>query len=191
MVGVVVRHRLAALSAIAVTALWLAGCEQMPVAASVGKGDIRNAIAKGQLTSPRAATVALISLDGAPDEVAAKFRQALSSEAANREITLTDVASAHYLLRGYLSAYASEGGVTVSYTYDVFDAAGKNRRARIADTMELPAQGDDPWMALNASALASLAGHGADDLAVALGGTPEAQAAKMAAATEPATSTVR
>jgi hypothetical protein len=164
-------------------ALALGGCvENIPVA-SVGQGDIRDAIAKGQLTSPRAATVALVSLEGAPESVAAQFRQALNAEAAHREITLTDAASARYLLRGYLSAYAGEQGITVSYTYDVFDAGDKRRQQRVADTIILPATGDDPWRALNGSAMTSLAGHSADDLAIALAGTPVAQASRLAAAT--------
>ncbi len=162
--------------------LMLTGCEGLPEA-NVGKGDIRNAIARGQLTSPRAATVALVSLEGAPESVAAQFRQVLTAEAANREITITDPASARYLVRGYLSAYASDGGgVTASYTYDVFDAGAKRRQARVADTLDVPAQGEDPWGAVNRTAIASLAGHSADDLAVALAGTPEAQASKVATA---------
>lgn len=163
--------------ALALVGAALSGCVEPMPQVQVGRGDIRNAIAKGQLTSPRAATVALVSLEGAPDGVEARFRQALATQAASREIAITDAASARYLVRGYLSAYPSEHGVTVAYTYDLFDAGSKLRRERVADEVDLPAVGGDPWAALTDTALTSLVGHSADDLAVALAGTPEAQAA--------------
>ncbi len=157
----------------------LAGCVEQFPDAQVGRGDIRNAIAKGQLTSPKAATVALVSVAGAPPAVALQFRQALTGEAAAREIAITDAASARYLVRGYLSAYPGEnGGVQVAYAYDVFDAASKRREQRLSDTLDVPGPGGgDPWAAVNGAVLASLAGRSADDLAVGLAGTPEAQAA--------------
>ena len=191
MIGTTVR-RCALGAAALVAALSVAGCETLPVTATVGRGDVREAIARGQLTSPRAATVSLVSLEGAPEGVAARFTQALDAAAAHREITLTDGASARYLLRGYLSAFQDESGATIAYTYDVFDAKTKRREQRVADTLVVPSSGSDPWSALTASALDSLAGQCADDLAVALAGTPEAQAAggKLATAA-PASTTVR
>lgn len=157
----------------------VAGCvEQLPDA-QVGRGDIRNAIARGQLTSPKAATVALVSVEGAPPAIDLQFRQALTGEAAAREIAITDAASARYLVRGYLSAYPGEDGrVQVAYVYDVFEAGSKQRAQRLSDTLDVPNPGgSDPWAAVNAAVLASLAGRSADDLAVGLAGTPEAQAA--------------
>ncbi len=172
----------------------LAGCETMPEV-NVARGDIRNAIARGQLTSPKAATVALVSLEGAPENVAARFRQQLTTEAAAREVTVTDVASARYLVRGYLSAYEGDAGTTVAYVYDVFDAGRKRREQRVTDTIDVPGSPADPWSAVSDQVIASLVGRSADDLAVALGGMPEAQSAsgKVAAApsaTAPGTPTV-
>ena len=158
-------------------ALGLAGCDTLPVTANVGRGDIRNAIARGQMTSPKAATVALVSLEGAPAPIVARFRQSLAAEAANREITITDEPSARYLVRGYLSAYPSERGTSVAYVYDVYDAAEKRREDRIEDAIEVPGAPADPWSVAGDGVIASLAGRSADDLAVALAGTPEAQAA--------------
>ena len=164
--------------------LALAGCVEGLPEAQVGRGDIRNAIAKGELTSPKAATVALVSLEGAPAVVESQFRQALTSAAATREISITDPVSAHYLVRGYLSAYPGDQGVTVAYTYDVFDAGAKQRRQRVADTLDVPGDAGDPWSAVNATVVSSLVGRSADELAVALAGTPEAQstAGKVAGA---------
>lgn len=170
------RRRVTAGAAALAAAMALAGCVEGLPEAQVGRGDIRNAIAKGELTSPKAATVALVSLEGAPAAVESQFRQSLTAEAANREISITDPVSAHYLVRGYLSAYPGDQGVTVAYTYDVFDAGAKQRRQRVADTMDVPGDAGNPWGAVDAIVVSSLAGRSADELAVALAGTPEAQA---------------
>lgn len=177
-------------SAALAAALTLAGCVEGLPEAQVGRGDIRNAIAKGELTSPKAATVALVSLEGAPAAVDSQFRQALTSEAANREISITDSVSAHYLVRGYLSAYPGDQGVTVAYTYDVFDAGAKQRRQRVSDTMDVPGDAADPWSAVDATVVSSLVTRSADELAVALAGTPEAQANASKVAATVATSPV-
>ncbi len=166
--------------AVAVASAVLGGCEGPLPDVHVARGDIRNAIARGEMTSPRAATVALVSLEGGPDDLQARFRQALASEAANREITVSDRASARYLVRGYLSAYAGEAGTDLSYVYDVFDAALRRRIRRVNDTITMPASGGDPWGAVSDPVVASLAARSADDLAVALAGTPEAEAARSA-----------
>ena len=166
--------------------LLVAGCTDGPPDVSAGRGDIRNAIAKGQLTSPKAATVALVSLEGAPDAVAARFRETLPNEAAAREIVITDEASARYLARGYLSAYPGEGGgVQVAYAYDLFDARDHGRRQRVSDTMDVPGDPADPWAAVTPSVLTSVVGRGTDELALSLGGTPEAQAAAGKVASAP------
>ena len=165
----------------AAASLLLGGCEGPLPDVHVARGDIRNAIARGEMTSPRAATVALVSLEGGPDALQARFRQALVSEAANREITVSDEASARYLVRGYLSAYPTEAGTDLSYVYDVFDAGQRRRIRRVNDTITVPAAGGDAWGAVNDAVVTSLAARSADDLAVALAGTPEAQAAREGA----------
>lgn len=130
--------------------------------------------------SPRGAAVALASVDGAPQAVAARFAKAMQAEAASREITLADSKGAAYLVRGYLSAYPSEGGVTVAYVWDIFDAA-KRRALRMSDALALkgPASAD-PWALLDDKALESVAARSADDIAAFLSNTPEAIAAAKA-----------
>lgn len=173
----------------AVLSALLGGCDGPLPDVHVAKGDIRNAIARGTMTSPRAATVALVSLEGGPDALQVQFRQALAAEAANREITVSDQASARYLVRGYLSAYASDAGTDLSYVYDVFDAGQRRRIRRVNDTITVPAAGSDPWGAVSDAVVTSLAARSADDLAVALAGTPEAQAAGIGAGPQVAAAT--
>lgn len=139
----------------------LAGCvDQMADLQTGGGGTIAS--------RATAATVALVSLEGAPAGADGQFRQALASEAAAREITFVDPGTARYLVRGYLSAYPSDQGIEVAYAYDVFEAADRHRRQRVQDSIDVPGDGNDPWSAVNASVMASLASRSADALAAGL-----------------------
>ena len=162
----------------------LAGCVDNIPEVAASRGDVRQAIARGSLKSPRAATVAFASLDGAPGDQAERFRAMFDKAAADREIALVDPKAARYLVRGYLSAAPGERGTEIAYVYDVFDA-DRRRMERVTDTLTLPASTGDPWAAVDERAMASLAGRSADDLAVALSGMPEAQGNQVATAGAP------
>lgn len=157
--------------------LALGGCVEGFPEPQVGTGDVRNAVASTRTASPRGASVSMASLEGAPADIVARFNQVFSKQAADREIAMADAASAHYLVRGYLSAYPSDGGTDVSYVYDIFDANDQNRIDRVADVMTLPSTGADVWALVDDHVMASLAGRSAEELAAALAATPVAQAA--------------
>ena len=163
-------------------ALGLSGCVDNIPDVAVNHGDVRQAIARGSLKSPKPATVAFASLDGAPDDQTARFRAEFDKAAAEREITVVELKAARYLVRGYLSAAPGERGTDVAYVYDVFNA-DRRRVERISDILTLPGSASSAWAAINDQAMASLAGRSADDLAVALSGTPEAQSGQVASAT--------
>lgn len=169
----------------------LGGCVEGFPEAQVGRGDVRNAVAISKAVSPRGATVSMTSLEGAPADVVARFKQVFARQAADREIAMADSASAHYLVRGYISAYASDSGTEVSYVYDIFDANDQQRVNRVADAMALTGFASDAWALVDDRVMASLAGRSADELASALAATPVAQAALAApfgASTAPASS---
>ena len=141
---------------------------------TVGRGDVRDAIANGSMQSPRAASIAMASLEGAPPAVGTRFRAAFAKQALDREIAMTDPKAAHYLVRGYLSAYPAETGTALAYVYDLFD--DKQRRLeRVSDVLTVPGSPSDAWASVDDGALTSLASRSADDLAVALSGMPEAK----------------
>ena len=52
------------------------------------------------------ATVAIVSVAGAPSAVASDFSRRLASEAQSRDIVIADAGKAKYLVRGYLSGGA-------------------------------------------------------------------------------------
>lgn len=174
------RHAIRAATVLAVAGC-LAGCVDNIPDVAVSRGDIRQAIARGSLRSPRPATMAFASFEGAPGDQAARFKALFDKEATDREIAIVDPAAAHYLVRAYLSAAPGDRGVDVAYVYDVFDTEHR-RVERVADTLTVPASGGDAWASIDDRAMASLAGRGADDLAVALAGTPEAQGGQVASA---------
>ena len=119
------------------------------------------------------ASVAIVSIDGAPPAVTADFQRRLNGAALSRHIALADPAKAHYLVRGYLSAAPTADGAEIEYVWDVF-TAGKQRVQRLDDAIAVKGAGQDPWAMLGEAALTSVAAKSADDLAAFLSNTPEA-----------------
>ena len=132
------------------------------------------------------ATVAIVSVQGAPEAVTASFLQDLASEAKAREIVVVEPRKARYLVRGYLSATATADGATLEYVWDVF-GPDKQRAQRLNDVISVKGAGDDPWAIAGEAALTSVAAKSADDLAAFLSNTPDAKPIPaVAGASEPA-----
>ena len=127
------------------------------------------------------ASLAVVSVEGAPPAIAADFVRRLDGAARSREIAVVDAAKARYLVRGYLSASPTEDGAEIEYVWDVF-AADKQRVQRLNDVVEVKGAGDDPWALAGEAVLTSVAAKSADDLAAFLSNTPEAVPAAAAAA---------
>ena len=169
--------RMKRLLAMLVASLGLAGCvEQMATAKPDPAAVQRTNMARRPGVSPSGATVALASLDGAPQEIVARFTQVFAREAQGRDIAVAPSASAHYIVRGYLDAAPAASGVNVAFVWDVFDAR-KSRAQRVTDSIVVPGAAADPWSVVDDKALASVAGKAADELAAFLTNTPEAIAA--------------
>ncbi len=161
----------------------LAGCvENYPDTAS-GPGEFK-AVARGDARSPRAAAMAFASIDGAPEAVVARFKTALTTEAASRQITLADPSLARYFVRGYLDAYATDQGTAIRYVWDVYDSA-KQRTQRLDDGLDIPGSISDPWSALDDKVLGAIAARSADSIAGYLATTPEAAGPPLAGQAAP------
>jgi hypothetical protein len=128
------------------------------------------------------ASVAIVSVQGAPPAIAADFVRRLDGAARTRELAVVDAGRARYLVRGYLSASPTEDGAEIEYVWDVFTAQ-KQRVQRLNDVIEVKGAGGDPWALAGEAVLTSVAARSADDLAAFLSNTPEA--APAAAAAEP------
>ena len=126
-----------------------------------------------------ASPVAIVSVDGPPAEVSARFRQSLDEAAGARRIAVAAPAKARYLVRGYLTASPIEGGAEVNVVWDVF-TPDKKRAQRLSDAIAVKGSGDDAWAMIDDAALNSVAAKCADDLAAYLSNTPEAAPASAA-----------
>jgi len=126
------------------------------------------------------ASVAIVSVEGAPPAIAADFVRRLEGAARTRELAVVNAGKARYLVRGYLSASPTEDGAEIEYVWDVF-AADKRRVQRLSDAVEVMGAGDDPWALAGEAVLTSVAAKSADDLAAFLSNTPEAAPATAAA----------
>ena len=122
------------------------------------------------------ATVALVSLDGAPDVAASDFRDALARRFSANGVVTADARKARYLLRVYLAASAEQGGASLDYVVDVFDHA-RARQARLGDSFQVKGAGD-AWSLMSAKALDAVAASCADNVAAFLSNAPEAKPAQ-------------
>lgn len=125
------------------------------------------------------ATVAIVSVDGAPADVSGRFRQSVDEAAATRRIAVAAPAKARYLARGYVTASLIEGGAEIDIVWDVF-TPNKKRAQRLSDAIAVKGSGDDAWAMIDDSALNSVAAKCAEDLAAYLSNTPEAVPASAA-----------
>ncbi|MGO8737682.1 hypothetical protein [Rhodoblastus sp.] len=160
--------------------LLLSGCNQQAAPAVSAAADSAQIVPSGY--SPRPATLAVTAMQGAPSPLQSQFMAYFNADAAQRDVALTDSAGAHYLAKGYLSAFLVDGGARLTYVWDVYDH-DNHRAQRLNNEIALRGSADDPWRLVDAQALAALAAHSAYDLAAFLSNTPEA----LAAAPKPAT----
>jgi hypothetical protein len=165
-------RRLLGVAVVALGCLGLASCVEATNDAAPETALAQAPIAKRDGVSLSAATVALVSLEGAPTVASGDFRQALAQQFVAREIVAVDPKKARYLLRVYLAAAPAEGGANLEYVVDVYDSH-RQRAARLDDGLGVNGSGD-AWSLMSSSVIDSVAGKCAEDLAAFLSNTPEA-----------------
>jgi len=183
--GLVFARAFAPVCALGVS-LGLAACVEAANDAAAPTLAHRQQIERREGVSLAPATVAIVSVAGAPEAVTASFLQDLASEAKAREIVVVEPRKARYLVRGYLSATVTADGATLEYVWDVF-GPDKQRAQRLNDVISVKGAGDDAWAIAGEAALTSVAAKSADDLAAFLSNTPDAKPIPaVAGASEPA-----
>ncbi|HEY1452975.1 MAG TPA: hypothetical protein VGF57_05890 [Roseiarcus sp.] len=173
----IIRGRFETLWAFASGLLFVLGCATISgcndVAANPPSADAQAQFVRRDDANMAAATVAIVSVDGAPADLSAHFNQTLAEAAGARKIAVVDQAKARYLVRGYLTATPIEGGTEVDLVWDVF-TPDKKRAQRLSDAIAVRGTGDDAWAVIGDAGLNSVAAKSADDLAAYLSNTPEA-----------------
>ncbi len=152
--------------------LGLGGCVENTADTSPA-ADAHHQLARRDGVSIAKASVAFVSLDGAPASVAAQFKKTFETDARQHDIVLVERSKARYLVRGYLSADLTTDGASIEYVWDVF-TADKERAQRLNDVVAAPGTGDDPWAMAGDAVISNVAAKSADDLAAYLSYTPEA-----------------
>lgn len=103
-------------------------------------------------------TIRFLPIIGAPVEAVTPLSRQLAVAARSSGLTIRpsgDVNTPH-ILKGYFSALADDGKVTIVYVWDVLDNAGE-RLHRMQGQETLPAKGDDPWAAIPPSVMQAVA----------------------------------
>ena len=159
----------------ALLCLALPGCMEAENAAAPETALASAPILKREGVSLTDATVAVVSVDGAPEGARGDFAQAFAKQLGAHEIAAVESKKAHYLLRVYLAAAPAEGGANLEYVLDVYDAR-RARLARLSDGMGVKGSGDT-WSLMSTATLENAAAKSADDLAAFLSNMPEAKPA--------------
>jgi hypothetical protein len=156
-------------------ALALGGCLDPNSTEVRVNGSVSTDVTHRSGASPRGASVTFATLDGPPEAVSARFAKDLAAAASQNDVSIADAKSAHYVVRGYLTAYPSQEGTEVSYVWDVFDAA-HHRAQRVTDAVDIQGSAEDPWSLVDDEVLGRVAAKSVGDLASFLATTPEALA---------------
>jgi hypothetical protein len=128
--------------------------------------------------------VALLSLEGAPEQVISRLSSAIVQQAVRRDIVIVGIdGKPVYQLRGYISAYSADDQGQLFWTFDMFDAKRK-RAKRFSGHEELRIRGSaDAWAAVSDQDVQKIAFKALDEVAEFLAdrGTPVATAQPSAA----------
>lgn len=137
----------------------LAGCQQGMEAA-------------GRKVDAPGVPVAFVGVEGAPEALQAQVNETVVAQATARRIDIVDAAGEpRYRLKGYLTAYPSEGGQTkLTFVWDVFDAS-RRRAQRISTTTTTPGRGADPWEQVGEAQIQAVASRSMNDVAAFLAGS--------------------
>jgi hypothetical protein len=101
-----------------------------------------------------AGTIRFLPIIGAPVQAVTPLSRRLGAQARASGLTIrpsSDPGTEH-ILKGYFSAFADEGKVTVVYVWDVLDGAGA-RLHRMQGQESVSGRGQDPWAAVPASVM--------------------------------------
>ncbi len=104
------------------------------------------------------AAIRFLPIIGAPVEAVTPLSRQLAIAARSSGVRIRpsgDTGTKH-ILKGYFSALSDDGKVTVVYVWDVLDSSGA-RLHRMQGQETLSAQGTDPWAAIPASVMQSIA----------------------------------
>lgn len=162
--------------ALLVTALGLAGCNETGLQATVEKPAPRTQFAARPGVSPAGASIAFISLAGAPDSVRKQLGDKMTVALAKYRVRLASMDKADYLIRGHLTSFTTGRSTRVAFIWDVY-GADKRRKRRLDDDIIVRRAVANPWSLVSDKIIATIAERSSRTIAAYLTYTPEAIAA--------------
>lgn len=103
-------------------------------------------------------SIRFLPIIGAPLQAVTPLSRQLGAEARSRGFVIrsSSDATARHVLKGYFSAVAGGGTITVTYVWDVLDNNGA-RLNRIQGQENFPGNAKEPWSAVPASVMQNIA----------------------------------
>jgi hypothetical protein len=109
-------------------------------------------------SGPSTGTIRFLPIIGAPVQAVTPLSRQLGAQARAGGLTIrpSGDTSTEHILKGYFSAFADSGKVTIIYVWDILDGSGA-RLHRMQGQENIPAKGSDPWAAVPASTMEAIA----------------------------------
>jgi hypothetical protein len=109
--------------------------------------------------------VALVSLNGAPEQMISRLSVSLARQASRRDILIVGLdGKPRFQVRGYVTLQAdNDGRNNLAWTFDLYDAQRKRAR-RISGADLVSARGED-WAAISDTDLERVSSSALDDIA--------------------------
>ncbi|CDN48676.1 hypothetical protein [Neorhizobium galegae] len=103
-------------------------------------------------------TVRFLPIIGAPVQAVTPLSRQLGAQARANGLTIRPSSdnSTEHILKGYFSAFSDSGKVTIVYVWDILDSSGA-RLHRMQGQESVPGSGQDPWAAVPASTMETIA----------------------------------
>jgi hypothetical protein len=152
----------------------MSGCNQ------VGDGPLAQSPRERPKVNLSHADVAFISLEGPPEPLASQLLERIKASASAHQIGQAEEFRAHYLLRGYVTAFSDRDGIGLTTVWDVF-SAGKQRIKRLDNNFVARGARGDVWSVLDGAALAHVSEQMVGDLEDYLEKEAQSPAAPFAA----------
>ena len=159
------RYRGAALAAILVSGIGLAGCETgSAVLGTTGSTQPETLIAQPPAVAKTRISIAPVI--GAPDSVSKQLAQDFSAAIGQKSVVVVGPQDkADYALRGYIVAAKDKTGTKVSYIWDVTDPGNRRVNRVTGEEVIAGTTGSDAWAAVTPQITQAIAQKSAGSLA--------------------------
>jgi len=109
-------------------------------------------------------SIRFLPIIGAPVQAVTPLSRQLGAQARASGLTIrpSSDGSTEHILKGYFSAFVDGGNVTIIYVWDILDGTG-SRLHRMQGQEKVPANGSDPWAAVPAATMETIAGKTIQD----------------------------